>query len=402
MVNFRTVGLSSAAFLLSGGGSGPAGSVRLAAAQSTDDMEPLGVHGSGTTNPSKCFWHIMAKLEEQIKLPSRLTYRAVGSGTGQKEFLGKGIDVNGTSTNTLIPYNNFGAGDIPISREDWIEFGGGGENKGASFVQLPFVLSAVGFFHSIPGVPTGERGLNMTACLLSRIFQADITTWDHPDILAENPGLNVAENYPIFVGRRVKGSSSTYSITYYLYDQCPKTDANPKGWPLDKRKKEIEWPASTYPCDGSGLMSRCLQENEGAIGYVDVAHGHQSLLPEIRVKNGDGFFLTSKEAGDEGIQDAAKDLSKVPSSADGDFSQVAYYNEPGPNTWPIALVSYIYIRKDISFIKNPASRTLLKAFARSLYDPLYIGESDNLSWKQICLSDGNYSIRCNLGRCVDD
>ena len=166
----------------------------------------------------------MAKLEEQIKIPTRLTYRAVGSGTGQKEFLGKAIDVDGTETNTFEAYNDFGAGDIPISREDrqtWLD-------QGIEFVQLPFVLSAVSFFHSIPGVPTGDQGLNMTACLLARIFDADITTWDHPDIKEINPGLNVAEGYPIFVGRRVLGSSSTYSITHYLHAQCPRTDENPK------------------------------------------------------------------------------------------------------------------------------------------------------------------------------
>ena len=50
--------------------------------------------------------------------------------------------------------------------------------------------------------------------------------------------------------------------------------------------------------------------------------------------------------------------------------------QPGPNTWPIALVSYVYIRKDLSFMANPASRTLLKAFATALYDPDYIGLCD--------------------------
>ena len=47
--------------------------------------------------------------------------------------------------------------------------------------------------------------------------------------------------------------------------------------------------------------------------------------------------------------------------------------QPGANTWPITLVSYVYIRKDLSFIKNPARRTLLNAFATSLFDPDYIG-----------------------------
>ena len=296
----------------------------------TAQEEPLGLHGSGTTNPSKCFWHIMAKLEEQIKIPAKLSYRAVGSGTGQKEFLGKGIDIDGTLTDTLVAYNDFGSGDIPISANDrdaWFN------DKGIEFVQLPFVLSAVTFFHNIPGVPTGEGGLNMTACLLARVFDGDIDAWDHPDILAENPGLNVAEGYPIFVGRRDLGSSSTYSITHYLHAQCPQTEENPKGWPLSKTASKITWDSSTVACDGSSAMTACLQNNEGAIGYIDAAHGHENLLKEIRLKNKDERFLTTKEAGIEGIQAAAVDMSAVPTAADGDFSNVAYYNEVSLILW---------------------------------------------------------------------
>eukprot|EP00571_Detonula_confervacea_P013211 CAMPEP_0172298406 /NCGR_PEP_ID=MMETSP1058-20130122/1078_1 /TAXON_ID=83371 /ORGANISM="Detonula confervacea, Strain CCMP 353" /LENGTH=485 /DNA_ID=CAMNT_0013007681 /DNA_START=13 /DNA_END=1470 /DNA_ORIENTATION=+ len=347
----------------------------IATAQDTTDTsayEALGVDGSGTTNPSKCFRHIMAKLEEQIKLPTRFSYRAVGSGTGIKEFLGKGIKdentENGVETDTFEAYNDFGAGDIPISKVDRQTW----NDKGIDFVQLPFVLSAVSFFHNIPGVPSGERGLNMTACLLSKVFNGDINTWDHADILDINPGLNVRADFPIYVGRRVLGSSSTYSITHYLNAQCPQTDAQPDGWPDDKAASEIEWHPSTNECDGSSLMTACIRQNEGSIGYIDAAHGIEEGLTEIRLENGDGKFLTSADAGDAGVQAAAVDLSKVPDKADGDFSEVEFYNMPGPNTWPISLLSYVYIRKDLSHIKNPARRTLLKAFATALFDPDYI------------------------------
>ncbi len=50
--------------------------------------------------------------------------------------------------------------------------------------------------------------------------------------------------------------------------------------------------------------------------------------------------------------------------------------QPGPNTWPIALVSYIYIRKNLGHMENPACRQLLKAFAKTLFDPEYIGLCD--------------------------
>lgn len=122
-------------------------------------------------------------------------------------------------------------------------------------MQLPFVLSAVSFFHSIPGVPNGQGGLNMTACLLARIFDGDIKTWDHDDIAEINPGLDVPQDYPIFVGRRVLGSSSTYSITNYLYAQCPRGLDNPKGWPVDKVGSEIIWDEST---NGKLISHRAL------------------------------------------------------------------------------------------------------------------------------------------------
>mmetsp|Transcript_16297 Transcript_16297/g.27811 ORF Transcript_16297/g.27811 Transcript_16297/m.27811 type:complete len:561 (-) Transcript_16297:411-2093(-) len=348
----------------------------LGALTTADDAEtpsaPLILSGSGTTNPSKCFWHIMSQMQAQIKGVAKLSYRAVGSGTGIKEFLGKDIEYpNGTTISNYEAWNDFGAGDIPISAEDKKEW----NDKGYDFVQLPFVLSAVSFFHSIPGVPSGERGLNMTACLLSRVFQRDITTWDHPDILNINPGLNVAKDYPIYVGRRVLGSSSTYSITQYLYAQCPtQTEDNPNGWPVDKVASKIEWHQETHECDGSGRMASCLRDNGGSIGYLDAFDGHNEGLSEIRLMNSDGRFLTSKEAGIEGIQAAATDLSNFPVSADGDFSNVSLMNQPGPNTWPITLVSYVYIRKNLDFLPSPASRTLLKAFATALFDPTYIDQ----------------------------
>lgn len=248
----------------------------------------------------------------------------MGSGTGIAEFLGKEIlDANGTEMTTYEAYNDFGAGDIPIDTEDrsaWI-------SRGIEFVQLPFVLSAVSFFHNLPGVAaSGSQGLNMTACLLSQIFRANITTWDHPDILAINPGLSVpTPDYPIYVGHRVKGSSSTDAITNYLHAQCPQTDEQPDGWPADLVGSAIEWHPSTNECDGSDLMAECIQSNEGSIGYVDAAHGHEALLTEIRVKNGDGNFLTSIDAGVEGVL-AAVDADLIPLAADEDFSAMEFYN----------------------------------------------------------------------------
>jgi ABC-type phosphate transport system substrate-binding protein len=55
-------------------------------------------------------------------------------------------------------------------------------------------------------------GVELTACLLARIFSRDIKTWDHADIMAANPKLIVPAGEPILVYHRVLGSSTTGGI----------------------------------------------------------------------------------------------------------------------------------------------------------------------------------------------
>jgi ABC-type phosphate transport system substrate-binding protein len=152
----------------------------------------------------------MDELMDRAKLPSRLTYRAVGSSTGQAEF-------KGNDTTTFVPENDFASGDIPITTEDYEEF----KANNISIVHLPVVVSAVSLFHSIPYVPEGGNGLNLTSCLIAKIFSLEITDWLDPAITAENPNLRSMigqDSFPITVGRRSLGSSSTSSVT--AVSQC--------------------------------------------------------------------------------------------------------------------------------------------------------------------------------------
>merc|ERR1719252_466969 len=70
---------------------------------------PIQLHGAGTTNPREYIWKTMDLFEERAKVPLFMTYRAVGSSTGQKEFVG---EANGNK-----PFNHFGSGDIPMSSD---------------------------------------------------------------------------------------------------------------------------------------------------------------------------------------------------------------------------------------------------------------------------------------------
>ena len=158
------------------------------------ESSTLTLHGSGTTNPSKCYWHIMDKMEARSKMPMHMTYRAIGSSSGQAEF----------SQNP--PITAFGSGDIPLKKDFWDAF----QAEGTTVLQLPVFVGAVSFFHNVPNTPT----LNLTGCTLAKIMKREITDWSHEEVKDLNPDLTIPSGgLPITVARRVDGSSSTSGIT---------------------------------------------------------------------------------------------------------------------------------------------------------------------------------------------
>merc|ERR1719203_501563 len=90
----------------------------------------------------------------------RLTYRAVGSSTGQYEFMG----VNNTGNFSYVNMNDFGSGDIPLPTESYNAL----QKAGKGMVHLPILMGAISFFHSVPGV--GSDRVSLDACTLAKVF----------------------------------------------------------------------------------------------------------------------------------------------------------------------------------------------------------------------------------------
>lgn len=310
-----------------------------------------------------------------------MTYRAVGSSTGQAEFLG----VNNTDPNSADddgqdfihwPHTDFGAGDIPISKSKWEAL-----NKsptGASslkMVHLPFALSSVSFFYNLNGV--GE--IDLDGCLLAKIFKREITMWNDPEILATNPTL-VDENVEITVCRRTYGSSSTKSITKFLNIQCPRE------WDDSMVSSMLgnKWHPETEAVEGSGGMADCISTTNGAIGYLESGHGWSESLQEISLKNKEDQYVTSKYAFDNGgIASAAED-PVLPVTATADWGHVEFINMGGRKTFPIVLMSYVYVRTDIAeFMQDVHERGLLRLFLESLYMDEYIGVCKKLAFSPV-------------------
>ena len=214
-----------------------------------------------------------------------------GSGTGQDEFIGPL-----TGGTAFEPYNHFGSGDIPFSSAEHTLLK---TTNTKDFIQVPFMIGAISFFHSVPSddLNSTTRKLNLDRCTLSAIFQRTITTWDHADIKALNPGMSVPAGQAITVVTRVAGSSSTSLSSEYLNGAT--TDAGcAHPWNIGVGKgSPPNWPAGVESKEGSGGVSGHIAATPYSIGYIDSGHGISSGLGEIALKNADGNYLTSAEAG---------------------------------------------------------------------------------------------------------
>lgn len=304
-------------------------------------MQTNVMHGSGTTNPSKLFWQAMDTIEERARMPLHLTYRAVGSSTGQKEFVGD----NGSTG-----LNNFGSGDIPMTSSRYAEV----TSAGREMLHVPFAMGAIGVFHSVPTSNLGGAALDLNGCLLAKIFSRQITMWDDAEIQAVNPSMTYTGE--IKVVHRVQGSSSTAGFTEYLSGKCPAS------WTIGSGSTII-WPGDTSGAQGSGGMASFIAANVGAIGYIDAGHGHAAFLGEVKLQNRDGLYLDTKEAdiGAAGTIALSATPSVIPFLPTSDFSAVNLYDLAGPTTWPITMISYFYLDKSMASY-DPVTASLVKYF----------------------------------------
>ena len=315
------------------------------AAQSVQDvtagLERFQLHGSGTTNPSKLIWYAMDLLEERARSFVRMTYRSVGSGTGETDWNTDAADFAST---------DYGLSSIVT---------GGTVND---YLQLPFQIGAIGIFHTVPGYGSAE--LKISACTLAKIYTGAITMWNDADIKADTGITLPAEK--IHVVFRSDGSSSTYGLKGYLNAGCNTVYTGTVS-------------SSSFSSDLSGDAYHGVQGSDGvrreiaaraySIGYLDAGHGHADDLAEFSLKNTEGEWLVTKEGNPAGITSA--DIPSVVTTAvqnaytgasfSGDLTGASFnlFNKAGSGVWPICAFTYLHVRKVYSSAETAA---LVRAF----------------------------------------
>ncbi|MDE3089782.1 MAG: substrate-binding domain-containing protein, partial [Chloroflexota bacterium] len=143
------------------------------------------------------------------------------------------------------------------------------------------------------------------------------------------------------------GSGTTFAFTDYL----SKVSADWKS--QVGNASSVKWPTGLGGKGNEGV-SGTVGQNDGALGYVELAYATQNKLAYGSVQNKAGEYVTATTAA---VQSAMADFG----TDMGDRLAVSIANAPGKTSWPIATYTYLLVyidqtdcvkgQKVIAFIK---------------------------------------------------
>jgi phosphate transport system substrate-binding protein len=305
--------------MLAGCGGGNGGTSGNNSQSGGSDLSNLSgeLKASGASFPDAYYQEVVSAFKE--KAPNaNVTYNAVGSGTGKKEF-GQGL-------------TDFAGSDSLVKDSDGVAAG--------SFLYVPTVAAPITVSYNLSGVDK----LQLSADTVAKIFQTDIKKWNDPAIAADNPGVTLPDK-DITVAHRSDGSGTTNNFTRFL------KAAAPSSWKLGSGDT-VAWPSGTQGGEKNTGVAQIIQQSDGGIGYVDLSDATESKLAFASIKNKDGQFVQpTLEAAAAALEGAelADDLTYNP------------LNAAGAASYPITSPTYLLIK---SRYDDPTKATLVKAFVR--------------------------------------
>ncbi|WP_078060313.1 phosphate ABC transporter substrate-binding protein PstS [Desulfotomaculum copahuensis] len=259
------------------------------------------LNGAGATFPYPLYSRWIDTYG-QMHANVKINYQPIGSGAGIEQITKKTID--------------FGGSDAPMSDAQLKAAPG-------EILHIPTVLGAVAVTYNLPGL-TGH--LKLTSAVLAGIYLREIKKWNDPRLTALNPELNLPDQN-ILVVHRSDGSGTTNIFTDYL------SRVSPQWRERVGKGTAVNWPTGIGGKGNDGL-SRQVQANPGAIGYVELSYALLNNLPYALLRNSAGRFVAPTL---ESITAAAAGAAaRMPSDL-----RVSIVDAPGENAYPVAGFTYI-------------------------------------------------------------
>jgi len=228
----------------------------LAAAALSAAPAQAQINGAGATFPAPLYlkWF----QEYHAEGGPAVNYQAIGSGGGIKNITAHAVD--------------FGASDAPMN---------GAELRAApGILHIPTVAGAVVIAYNVPGV---GPGLSFTPAVISDIFLGKITRWDDPAIARINRGTKLP-GISIFAAHRSDGSGTTNIFTTYLSETSGEWASRVGAG------KSVHWPVGLGGKGNQGV-AQLIKQNEGGIGYIELAYAVTNGISYGPVRNARGKFI---------------------------------------------------------------------------------------------------------------
>lgn len=230
-------------------------------------------------------------------------YDPIGSGGGREQFINGGSDFAGTDA-------YLDSGELADAQQ-----------RCGQVVEIPAYISPIALVFNLDGIDE----LNLRPATLAKIFNRQITTWNDPEIAADNPDVELPDT-SITPVHRSDQSGTTENLTDYFKDTAP------QAWP---HEVSDDWPvAGGEAAQGTSGVAQAVINGNGTIGYVDASQVGD--LSTVKIKVGDEFIAYSPEA-------AAKVLEvseRVVGRGDYSFAYELARDTTESGAYPIVLVSY--------------------------------------------------------------
>ncbi len=307
----------------------PAGNGPVASPTKAGPAGMTTINGAGATFPYPLYSRWFSEFSK-IDQSARFNYQSIGSGGGIAQITANTVD--------------YAASDAILNDEQL--------NAAPGLQMFPTVAGAV--------VPTYQlkdaKGKAITTAqfpksALADIFIGKITKWNDPVLQQANPNVKLPAK-DIIVVHRSDGSGTTFIFTDYL----SKVSADWKS--KVGNSTSVNWPVGLGGKGNEGV-SGTVSQNDGAIGYVELAYAKQNNLPVGRVQNKAGEYVSPTS---QAVQSAMSDFG----TGLGDKLAVSITDAPGKDAWPIAGYTYLLLYMNQS---DSAKAQKLIAFLKWAFGP---------------------------------
>ncbi|HBG40821.1 MAG TPA: phosphate ABC transporter substrate-binding protein PstS [Porphyromonadaceae bacterium] len=260
------------------------------------------ISGAGATFPYP-YYNIVFRDYMHASEGVRVNYGAIGSGGGIRSLRDRSVD--------------FGASDAFLTDKEKGTMNG-------DVIHVATCMGGVVMAYTLTGVDS----LRLTGKLISDIYMGNITRWNDPRLVRENPGV-VLPDLDITPVYRSDGSGTTFNFSEYLCMVSPE-------WDKEMGKgKSLKWEAG-IAAKGNPGVAGIVQQTEGAIGYIGSEYALTLKLPTAKLKNKAGNYVDAR-------------LETISAAANVELPEdmrATIIDSADPNAYPISLFTWLLVYKD--------------------------------------------------------